>query len=305
MDVRQLSYFVAVAEEQQFTRAAVRTSVAQPAISHQIRRLEAELGEVLFHRDPRSTRLTEAGEALLPHARAAVAALERGRDAVASLAGLLRGTLTVGIVRAPVDRRIFEVLGDFHRAHPAVEIVVSERHNEELFAAVAGGEVDAAIVGITGEPLPSGVAARVIGGEPLVLAAPPGHELVRGRSVAFGRLRGYPLVTLTHGSGLRVVLERACRQTGFTPRIAAETSELSSLVQLAAEGLGVALLPRSAVAGVAASRVAVVGLTRPRLERRTALAWHDGPISPAGRALLELANRALPTWGTAKPSPVG
>ena len=304
MDVRQLSYFVAVAEEQQFTRAAVRTSVAQPAISHQIRRLEAELGQVLFRRDPRSTRLTEAGEALLPHARAAVAAVERGRDAVVSLAGLLRGTLTVGIVRAPVDRRIFEVLGDFHRAHPAVEIVVSEQHNEELLAAVAGGEVDAAIVGITGEPLPSGVGARVIDAEPLVLAAPPGHELARGRSVAFSSLRGYPLVTLTHGSGLRVVLERACRQAGFMPRIAAETSELSSLVQLAAEGLGVALLPRSAVAGVAASRVAVVAVTRPRLERRTALAWHEGPISPAGRALLELANRALPTAGSAKASPV-
>jgi DNA-binding transcriptional LysR family regulator len=92
-----------------------------------------------------------------------------------------------------------------------------------------------------------------------------------------------------------VVLERACREAGFTPHIAAETSELSSLTQLAAEGLGVALLPRSAVAGAAASRLAVVRVTSPRLERRTALAWHEGPISPAGRALLELANRALPT----------
>jgi DNA-binding transcriptional LysR family regulator len=294
MDVRQLSYFVAVADEQQFTRAALRVSVAQPAISHQIRRLEAELGEVLFHRDRRSTRLTEAGEALLPHARAAVAAVERGRDAVASLAGLLRGTLTVGIVRAPIDRRIFGVLGDFHRAHPAVEIVVSERHNDELLEAVAGREVDA-IVGITGEPLPARVGARVIDVEPLVLAARPGHDLARSRSVDFGRLRGYPLVTLTHGSGLRVVLERACREAGFTPEITAETSELSSLAQLAAEGLGVALLPRSAVAGAAASRLTVVRVTRPRLERRTALAWHEGPISPAARALLELANRALPT----------
>ena len=76
MDVRQLSYFVAVAEEGHFTRAAIRLSVAQPAVSHQIRRLEAELGEVLFHRDPRSARLTKAGEELLPHASAAIAALE-------------------------------------------------------------------------------------------------------------------------------------------------------------------------------------------------------------------------------------
>jgi DNA-binding transcriptional LysR family regulator len=107
MDVPQLSYFVAVAEEGQSTRAAIRLSVAQPAINHQIRRLEAQLGEVLFHRDRRSARLTKAGEELLPHARAAIAALERGRESVASLGGLLHGTLKVGIVRAPVDRRVF------------------------------------------------------------------------------------------------------------------------------------------------------------------------------------------------------
>jgi DNA-binding transcriptional LysR family regulator len=153
--------------------------------------------------------------------------------------------------------------------------------------------VDAAIVGITGEPLPTRVGARVIDVEPLVLAVRPGHELARSNSVDFGRLRGYPLVTLTHGSGLRVVLERACQRAGFAPDIGAEASELSSLAQLAAEGLEFALLPGSAVAGAAASRVAVVGVTSPRLERRTALAWHEGPISPAGRALLELAHRAL------------
>src|SRR5262245_29812438 len=130
MDVRQLSYFVAVAEEQQFTRASIRLSVAQPAVSHQIGRLEAELGEALFHRDPRAARLTEAGHALLPHARAAIAAVQRGRDAVASVHGLLRGTLRIGIVRAPLDRRIFTAVSEFHRAHPAVEIVLSERHNE-------------------------------------------------------------------------------------------------------------------------------------------------------------------------------
>jgi DNA-binding transcriptional LysR family regulator len=121
MDIRQLSYFVAVAEEQQFTRAAIRVSIAQPAGSHQIRQLEAELGEALFHRDPRTARLTAAGEELLPHARAAIAAVAHGRDAVASLRGLLHGTLALGVVRGPVDRRFFDALGAFHRAHPAVE----------------------------------------------------------------------------------------------------------------------------------------------------------------------------------------
>jgi DNA-binding transcriptional LysR family regulator len=292
MDVRQLSYFVAVAEEQQFTRAAVRASVAQPAISHQIRRLEAELGEALFHREQRSARLTAAGEALLPHARAAIAALENGRDAVASLHGLLRGTLKVGVVRAPLDRRIFAALGAFQRAHPAIEIIVTEQHNAALLQALTGGEIDAAIIGLTGEPLPPDVEARVIDAEPLVVAVRPDHRLGRSASVTLARLRDLPLITLTPGSGLRAVLENACRHAGFAPRIVAEAGELASLVELTAEGLGVALLPRS-VAVDAAPRLAVLELTRPRLQRRTALAWHHAQSSPAGRAFLTLAHQAL------------
>jgi DNA-binding transcriptional LysR family regulator len=292
MDVRQLSYFVAVAEERQFTRAAIRASVAQPAISYQIRRLEAELGETLFHRDQRAARLTAAGEALLPHARAAIAALEDGRDAVASLHGLLRGTLKVGVVRAPLDRRIFEALGAFHRAHPAVEISLTEQHNAELLQGLADGKTDAAIIGITGEALPPQVGICVIDSEPLVVAVRPDHPLARRAGVTLRRLRDLPLVTLTPGSGLRAVLENASRNAGFTPRIVAETGELGSLVELAAEGLGVALLPRSAVTA-GEPRLAVLELTRPRLQRRTALAWHDSPISPAGRAFLDLAQQIL------------
>src|SRR5215218_6503434 len=104
MDLRQMSYFVAVAEEGQFTRAAARERVAQPAVSAQVRRLERELGEQLFHRDPRAVALTDAGAALLPHARAALAAAQRGRDTIASLRGLLHGRLRVG-VSGPGDSR--------------------------------------------------------------------------------------------------------------------------------------------------------------------------------------------------------
>jgi DNA-binding transcriptional LysR family regulator len=237
--------------------------------------------------------LTEAGQELLPHARAAIAAVERGRDAVASLRGLLHGSLRVGVVRAPVDRRIFEALGDFHRAHPAVEIILAEQHNDQLHEALARGDTDAAVIGLTGEPLPADVRARVIATEPLVLAVRPDHSLARRASASLGELRDYPLITLTRGSGLRTVLENACQDAGFTPRITAETVELGSLVELAAQGMGVALLPRSA-ATKRAPRVAVLELTRPRLKRRTALAWNDTTISPAGRGFLTIADTHLP-----------
>jgi DNA-binding transcriptional LysR family regulator len=211
---------------------------------------------------------------------------------VASLRGLLHGTLHVGVVRAPLDRRIFEVVGEFHRAHPAVEIILSEQHNDELLDALATGDSDAAVVGITGEPLPAHVRARVIASEPLVLAVRRDHPLARHANFAFGRLGDYPLITLSRGSGLRALLDSASRRAGFTLRIAAEASELDSLVELAAQGLGVALLPRSAVAE-AEPRLAVIELIRPRLERRAALAWHEQNVSPAGRAFLDLADQLL------------
>jgi DNA-binding transcriptional LysR family regulator len=286
MDLRQLSYFVAVAEEGQFTRAATRVLVAQPAVSAQIRRLERELGEPLFHRDPRAVRLTEAGAALLPHARAAIAAAERGRDTIASLRGVLHGRLRIGVA-GPVDHRLAETLGDFHRTHPAIEITLSSEHNEPLLEALVNGDIDAGVVGVV-QPLPPQVRFRVVAVEPLVLGVRRGHQLSRRKTITLEALRDQPMITLVHGSGLRTVLENACGDAGFSPRISAETGELSSLVELTAEGLGVAVVPRSAVEG---ADVAVVQITRPRLQRHTALAWNEASISPAGRAFLTLADR--------------
>jgi DNA-binding transcriptional LysR family regulator len=289
MELRQLSYFVAVAEERQFTRAAARVSVAQPAVSAQVRVLERELGETLFHRDRRAVTLTDAGEALLPHARAALAAAERGRDTIASLQGLLHGRLRVGLQFAgPVDHRLAKALGDFHRAHPAIEIVLTNHERAPLVRAVAAGDIDVAVLGIGYEPLPPEVRSREVASERLVLGVRHDHPLGRRKAIALADLRDQPMITLTHESALRRLLERACRDAGFSPRITAETGELRSLVDLAAEGLGVVVAPRSIVER---ADLAVLEITRPRLQRRTALAWNETVTSPAGRAFLALADR--------------
>jgi DNA-binding transcriptional LysR family regulator len=166
--------------------------------------------------------------------------------------------------------------------------VLTNEHNEPLLEALANGNVDAGVVGLGVQPLPPHVRARIVAVEPLVLAVRRGHPFSRRRTIALGVLREEPMITLVRGSGLRTLLENACRDAGFMPRVVAETGELASLVELAAEGLGLAVVPGSAVDGAA---VAVVRINRPRLQRRTALAWNEASVSPAGRAFLELADR--------------
>jgi len=289
MELRQLSYFVAVADEGHFTRAAARVSVAQPAVSAQIRRLERELGEPLFHRDRRGVRLTSAGDALLPHARAALAAAQRGRDTIASMRGLLRGALRVGVVR-PVDHRLAEALGEFHRTHPAIDITLTELHNEPAVEALSTGDLDAALIGLHGQSLTPPIRARIVAVEPLVLGLHRSNVLAHRAAITLDQLRDQPIITLTRGTGLRTVLENACRDAGFAPRIVAETGELTSLVELTAEGLGIAVMPRSAVGD---ADLAIVEITRPRLLRRTALVWNE-TTTPAGRAFLAVGARHFP-----------
>ena len=292
MELRQLAYFVAVAEERNFTRAAQRIPIAQPAISQQIRRLEAELGERLFLRGRRAIALTPAGQALLPHARAALQAATGGREAVAALSGLLTGRLAVGLVHPLPDRRFLRLLGSFQRAHPLIELTLIEDETDALLAALAAGELHAALIGqgIYDRP-PPGVESLLVAREPVVVAVHPTHPLAGRGQVPLRALREEPMVTLTRASKLRSTLEMACQAAGFMPRIAAETSDLGVVVELAAEQVGVAVLPASGLEGVA--EMVQLGLTHPKLDRRILLVWRSATSPPAGRAFLTLARQHL------------
>ena len=291
MELRHLAYFVAVAEEANFTRAAERIPIAQPAISQQIRRLETELGEGLFVRERGAVRLTAAGETLLPHARATLSAAEAARQAVASLGGLMTGRLSVGLVQTRPHQRIAHLLGEFCRRYPAIELAVVENHTDGLLAALTSGELDAALLGLGPyHQIPKTLSSLPLAYEPLVLAVHREHPLAARSSAPLSALRDEPLVTLTPGSGLRATIEAACQAAGFKPRIAAETSDLTLLVDLAAERVGVAVLPRSVPH---TSPLTEVELIRPKLQRRAALAWPASAASPATRALIGLAREQL------------
>jgi DNA-binding transcriptional LysR family regulator len=208
MDLRQLEYFVAVAEEANFTRAADRVHITQSGVSAQIRQFERELGADLFDRSARMVRLTPAGAAALPHARAALAAAQAIRHACDEVNGLIRGRLRLGMITGCTVTPLFDALAAFHRRYPRIEIALAEDNSDVLIESVRAGSCDIALVGSAGGP-PEGLQSLTILSEALVAAVPPDHPLAEQESVPLRRLSAYPLVCLPVGTGIRGVLDQA------------------------------------------------------------------------------------------------
>ncbi|NKQ52158.1 LysR family transcriptional regulator [Amycolatopsis sp. K13G38] len=291
MELRQLEYFVTVAGEGNFTRAAEKLHVAQPGVSAQIRRLEREVGQDLLDRSGRSVRLTAVGAAVLPYARAALAAVDGVRLAVDELTGLVRGRVAVGMVTSHnVD--LPGLLADFHADHPEVEITLIEADTARLVDALRDGRLDAAIIALSATA-PDGLRLHVVTSQ-LITAAVSRDDRLAGRdAVTLATLRERALICLPRGTGIRSHLDAACAEAGFEPRIAFEASDPTMLAQLAARGLGVAILPDS----VARSRADLhpLEITRPALRGGLAFAWRaEGPVSPAARVLIDRARRMFP-----------
>ena len=292
MELRQLEYFVAVAEEASFTRAAARIHVAQPGVSAQIRRLETELGQQLFDRTGRTVRLTDVGTAVLPYARAALAAVDSARLVVDDLTGLMRGQVTIGTVASPSSLPIPDLLAEFHERHPSVDIALSEGKSSDLIEAVRSGRIDVAVIGLAEEP-PSDLRIQIVADELLVGAVALGHPLAERQRVSVEDLRDQALICLPSGTGLRATVEAAWSAAGAKPRIAFEASDPQVLAQLAARGLGLAILPQP-FARAHARQLHALTIDSSRLRGRLALAWRSGgPVNPAARAFVRYARKEL------------
>ena len=150
MEIRQLEYLVAVAEEANFTRAAARVHISQSGISAQIRELEKDLGAMLIDRSGRSATLTNAGQAAVEHARAVLTSVRATRQAVDEVRGLTRGRLVIGMVTACTVAPLFDALAAFHLAHPGVDLALQEDNSDQLIEAVRAGSMDLALVGTAG-----------------------------------------------------------------------------------------------------------------------------------------------------------
>ncbi|MBZ4318521.1 LysR family transcriptional regulator [Streptomyces huiliensis] len=298
MEIRQLEYFVAVAEEKSFTKAAAKLHVAQPGVSTQIRQLERELGQELLDRTGRTVRLTEVGAAVLTRARAALAALAAVRQAVDEHTGLLRGRVSVGMVASSAAAYdLPRLLADFHREHPAIEITLSESTSDLLLTDLREGRFDAVAVSPSA-PLPPGIDSLTVADEPLVAAVAHDHPLAHRTSLRLAELRDEPLIVFHPSVGARHTVEDACSEAGFPPRIAFEASDPNLLADLAVRGLGVAVLP-APFAAARPEALRTVALTDPPMRGAIVFAWRGtGTTNPAAGALIRHLRSSVGTVGS-------
>src|SRR5437588_6524692 len=289
MDIRQLRYLVALADERHFTRAAAREHIAQPALSQQIKRLEDELGLTLVERSTRQVTITDAGELLVARSRRILAEAEAARAELESLKGVESGRVTVGAMHTmgPIDVSL--VLAIFHERHPAVELTVREQSSEELASMLRDDELDLAFLSVTERVESEGLGLDQLVSEELVAVLPTDHRYAHRRRLPMAELEGDELISFREGARLRELLESAGRHAGFEPKIKLESNESGRIRRLVARGMGVAILPRSDAIAPGAE-VAVVALIEPSLSRDITLAWRqDRRHPPAVAAFLELA----------------
>jgi DNA-binding transcriptional LysR family regulator len=283
VELRQLEYFIAVAEESHFTRAAKRMQVAQSGLSASIRALERELGASLFLRSTRSVKLTAAGNALLVEARRALSATDAAKDAVAAVNGLLRGSLAVGSLQCLHSLHLPAVLARVAAAYRGLDISLRQGGSHELTEQVRAGRLDIAFVS---RPVrsPEALIVEPLASEPLVLACCPGHPFAARTHIEPAELRDERFVDFQRDWGTRDLADRVLTDAGIDRRVALEVTDVHSLLDLVTFGLGVAIVPRSFAAKTDRARFIPLAGAVPAWETVTIT---NDPTSPAAAALLK------------------
>lgn len=248
IELRQLRYFVAVAEEGHVTRAATRLGIQQPPLSQQIKALEAALGAKLFERKPRGVELTEAGRILLERARIVLSEAEKAVAAVQRAAKGEVGRLAVGLTSSSsLNPFVLRVLRKFRETVPEVVLKLEESSTVELVDALRRGVIDIAFVRSAAGATPE-LKAHPLLDEEMIVALPSRHGLARGaKSVALSALsrEDFILYRRSQGPGLYDAIVTACGNAGFSPRVVQEAPRMLSTLSLVAAGLGVSIVPAS------------------------------------------------------------
>jgi DNA-binding transcriptional LysR family regulator len=289
MELRQLAYAEAVARHRHFTRAAEELHVAQSALSHQIRRLEAELGTKLFERTSRRVVPTEAGEALAARARRVLAEVDGVRAELDDLRGLVRGRISVGALLPAGEIEVTKLLAQFRSRFDGIEVGLREGTAGDLMGLLLAGELDVAFMLVAGE-LPEGIESARLGTEEVVAAYPPGTAPA-AKSVSAADLAGVALATPRSGSAIKREVDRFFAAAGGELLLSLESADPYLIRCLVSDGFGPAVLPAS-LAERPGPEVETRPL-RPAIQLPVCLVWQrDRQLSAAATAFVEFVRGA-------------
>ncbi|NBA94014.1 LysR family transcriptional regulator [Pseudomonas sp. R5(2019)] len=294
MELRHLRYFIAVAEELHFGRAAQQLGISQPPLSQQIQALEQEVGARLFERTNRRVALSEAGRLFLEEARQVLAQVDKAADVArrAQLGEL--GELKIGFTAsAPFNSSIPQAIYHFRQQFPAVHLNLQEMSSREIAEALVNKTIEVGLMRPL--PLPEGLVVSELAREPLMAVLSAQHPLAQGAGgLQLAALADEPFVFFprTFGSGLHAQLLSLARQAGFTPHFAQEALEVMTIIALVAAGLGVSVLP-SSYQRMRIDGVVYRTLLDPGAETAVWLAQRSEPASAMGLAFVDLLTRGV------------
>jgi DNA-binding transcriptional LysR family regulator len=290
MELRDLRYFVTLAEQLSFTRAAEILGIAQPTLSHQIKKLERDLGTPLFHRSRRTVALTAAGRSVLAEARTLLDQADVMREVARLVAAGEFGELRIGFIEAAAFALLPRLISAFRQAYPKIAIRLFELTTIEQLPALRERTIE---IGILRAPIPADdIETMPILREPVAVAMPSGHPLAKRSAIRLDALRDEGFIFHSDSRATRLLEEVTAltRQLGYVPRVVQEAGEFHTICSLVAGGLGIALVPASAQA-IRMNGITYRKLTHPGLTIDYCLGWLRGSRGPTLKAFQSI----LPT----------
>ena len=283
IDLRQLRYFQAVAEELHFGRAAARLAIAQPALSRQIQQIEQELGTPLLRRTQRRVELLPAGALLLERSRAIQQELARTLTDVRRTGAGELGRLAVGFIHSSTYGLLPSIVGRFRQLYPAIELELHEMPITVQHGALLRGTIDVGLLRV--QPAPAELEVVPVLSDPFVLALPASHPLAQRSRVRLRSVAQDPFVMFAEQGAplLNDRVQALCRQAGFTPDVVQHATQIHTVIGLVGAGLGVAVVPASG-RNLHPREVRFVQIADKAEPVHVALAWRRGHDTPAARS---------------------
>jgi LysR family nitrogen assimilation transcriptional regulator len=288
MDLKQMQYFLCLAQEGNVTRAARQLNIVQPALSMQIAKLEKSLGKQLFYRASRGMSLTSAGEALMQRIAPIISDIDRVRDEIGQLDGKISGRVSIGMIASAAQSTLPTSSATIAAKYPEIHLLVCEGYSETMLEWVTAGQLDIAIVNTPVLRLTP--AARPILDEEMLLAHGAGNKPALPKAISFDRLEGLDLVIPSRRHGLRRILDDAAAEAGFSLKPRLEIDTLSAICEVVATTDLLTVLPGIVLhSTLSAGRIRARRLRNPAITR--SVAWVTNPrrsVSAAMSAVMDI-----------------